>query len=399
MKSSAVKARIRATVEEMWSPVTMYGTALGSLIRLRRSNGPTPNDRAVSRATGSTSRTPYMVWTSSGQKAPKLARKTSLCSVVPRVRKSTGISAADGMGRRNSTGMRNALVAKSLEPSRIPIGTASTVAMPRPRAQPRTVSANAYQKWLVCISDHSSRNVVLIDGRSFCEMTPVREISSQKTSAAAIESAKTSGSASGSRRRLGAATTAAPRVVSSRSPVAMHRPSEADAIRDVARRALERRPEILDEVVQRHGRAVHRDVDRSDDLARLRTDGRCDRAQPVRELLVVHCESTRAHALELALELGLRGDRVRAALREPDSGQRALELVGRQEGEQHLAHRRAVRGQPRADVEIEVDLAPLAARAPAALDVHDVDAVEHRHVHRAAGGVAEQLEMRRRDVP
>ena len=33
MKSSAVKARISATAEEMRSPVAMYGTALGSVIR------------------------------------------------------------------------------------------------------------------------------------------------------------------------------------------------------------------------------------------------------------------------------------------------------------------------------------------------------------------------------
>ena len=48
-----------------------------------------------------------MVWMSSGQNAPKAARKISLFSVVPRVRKSSGISAADGIGRRNSTGIRN----------------------------------------------------------------------------------------------------------------------------------------------------------------------------------------------------------------------------------------------------------------------------------------------------
>ena len=33
MKSSAVKARISATVDEIRRPVTMYGTALGSVIR------------------------------------------------------------------------------------------------------------------------------------------------------------------------------------------------------------------------------------------------------------------------------------------------------------------------------------------------------------------------------
>ena len=58
MKSSAVNARISATVDEMRRPIAMYGTALGSLMRYRRSKRPTPNDFAVSSATGSTSRTP-----------------------------------------------------------------------------------------------------------------------------------------------------------------------------------------------------------------------------------------------------------------------------------------------------------------------------------------------------
>ena len=96
-------------------PVAMYGTALGSVIRHSRSRRGTPNDRAVSIVTGSTSRTPYIVWTSSGQNAPNAARKTSLSRVVPSVRKSSGISAADGIGRRNSIGTRNARPAKSLE--------------------------------------------------------------------------------------------------------------------------------------------------------------------------------------------------------------------------------------------------------------------------------------------
>ena len=104
------------------------------------------------------------------------------------MRKSSGISAADGIGRRNSIGTRNARAAKSLEPSTIPSGTASTVASASPSAQPRTVWANAVQKRLVCIIDQSSLKVVLIDGRSRSEIRPVRETSSQNTSAAAIES-------------------------------------------------------------------------------------------------------------------------------------------------------------------------------------------------------------------
>ena len=45
------------------------------------------------------------------------------------MRKRSGISTAEGIGRRNSTGTRNARPASSLAPSRIPIGTASTVAI------------------------------------------------------------------------------------------------------------------------------------------------------------------------------------------------------------------------------------------------------------------------------
>src|SRR5215216_2866910 len=196
MKSSAVNARISATVDEIRRPVAMYGTALGSVIRSRRSRGPTPNERAVSIATGSTSRAPYIVCTSSGQNAPKVARKTSLFSVVPRVRKSSGISAADGIGRRNSIGTRNDLSANWLDPRRIPIGTASSVAIERPSAHPRTVSPNAVQKLRVCIIDQSSLNVVVIAGRSCSEIRPARTTNCQSTRNAATDSAITRAGAS-----------------------------------------------------------------------------------------------------------------------------------------------------------------------------------------------------------
>src|SRR5918992_1342509 len=139
MNSSAVNARMRATAEEIRSPVAMYGTELGSVIRYRRSKRPTPNERAVSIATGSTSRTPYIVCTRSGQNAPNEARKSSLRRFAPMVRKSSGMSTADGIGRMNSMGTRNARAAISLEPSTMPIGTASAVPIRRPRPQPRAV--------------------------------------------------------------------------------------------------------------------------------------------------------------------------------------------------------------------------------------------------------------------
>src|SRR4051794_7440160 len=286
-------------------------------MRASRSKRPTPNDLAVSIATGSTSRTPYIVWTSSGQKAPKAARKSSLRRFVPMVRKSTGINAADGIGRRNSTGTRKAAPASSLDPSTIPIGIASTAATSRPRNQPRTVSANDHQKWLVCTIDQSSSKVVVMAGRSRCEITPVREISSQKRRADAIETTNTNGSTT---LTFGRSRVAGSALATSTSPDAMCSSVEADARGDLARGADECGREALEQLVHRHERAVHRDVDGGDDVI-LRAHRRRDRAQAVRELLVVDCEPGLAHALELLEQLALRGDRVRAAARQA----RALE--------------------------------------------------------------------------
>src|SRR4051794_5323505 len=393
MKSSAVNARISETVDAMRRPVAIYGAALGNVMRASRSKRPTPNERAVSIATGSTSRTPYIVWTSSGQNAPKAARKTSLLTFVPIVRKSTGISAADGIGRRNSIGTRNAAPASSLEPSTIPIGIASTAAMSSPRNQPRTVSANDHQKWLVCTIDQSSLKVVVIAGSSRCEITPGREISSQKRRADTIETTNTNGSTALMSRR---SRVAASGLATSTSPDAMCSSVEADARGNLARGGDQSGREALEQLVHRDERAVHRDVDGSDHVARLRPHGRGDRAQAVSELLVVHREPRLAHALELLEQLALRRDRVRAAARQARAVEQRVPVVRRQEREQHLAHRRAVRGESRADVQVEVDL-PRPGR-PAAFDVNDVAAVEHGHVDGVAGGVAESLEMRRRDV-
>src|SRR3954471_24755714 len=391
MKSSAVNARINATVEEMRRPVAMYDTVLGSVTRTMRSTGPSPNERAVSSATGSTSRTPYIVCTSSGQNAPNAARKTSLFRFVPIVRKSTGINAADGIGRRNSIGMWNALDASSLEPRPMPIGIASTAAIVSPRNQPRTVSANDNQKCLVWISDQSSLKVVLIAGRSRSAITPVREISSHTRSAETIESTNTIGSTPVRPRRSRAAGSAV-----ATSPDDMGDSVEPDAGGDLARRGDERGCEVIQQLVHGDERTVHGDVDRGDDAVGLGPHRRGDRAQAVRELLVVHREAALAHALELDQQLALRRDRVRAPAGELEAVEHAVALGRRQEGEQHLAHRRAVGGQARADVQVEVDLRR--ARRAAALHVDDVGAVEHGHVDGVARGVAERLQMRRRDV-
>ena len=143
---------------------------------------------------------------------------------------------------------------------------------------------------------------------------------------------------------------------------------------------------------------MHGQVQRRDDLARAGTDRRRDRAEPVRELLVVHGHAQRTHALELHHESGAVRDRVRAARHELDLVEDLLESVCGHESEQRLAHRGAVGGQPRADVEVEVDLPLPRARRAAALDVDDVRAVEHGHVRGEPGRVGQRLQMRDRDL-
>ena len=69
-----------------------------------------------------------------------------------------------------------------------------------------------------------------------------------------------------------------------------------------------------------------------------------------------------------------------------------------QERQHRLAHGRAVGGQARADVQVQVDLPLSRPRGAAALDVDDVAAVEDGHVDRVAGLVAQLLQVRRRDL-
>ena len=78
--------------------------------------------------------------------------------------RASGRAAGSAPPTGSDAGTRSArgrpMAAKSLEPSAIPIGTASTIASPRPIAQPRTVSPNAVQKSPVCIIDQSAWTVV-----------------------------------------------------------------------------------------------------------------------------------------------------------------------------------------------------------------------------------------------
>ena len=146
------------------------------------------------------------------------------------------------------------------------------------------------------------------------------------------------------------------------SPVAMRPPSEADAIRDLARRPLERRA---------RARSTSSSSDTSERCTAMliaattspvcaRTGAAIERS-PYASSSLLTASPRVAHALELALSSAAFAVIVfgpRCASSHPR--QQRLQLVRRQEGEQHLAHRRAVRGQPRADVQVEVDLALLA---------------------------------------
>ena len=146
----------------------------------------------MSIATGSTSRTPYIVCTSSGQNAPNAARKTSLFSVRPereeeqRDQRGRGdrpqeldrdAERASPRGRSSRGGSRSERRARSRRPS--------------PSAQPRTVWPNASQKSLRLhqrpeLAEASCSSPAGPSPRS----SPSARSTSQNTSAAVIESTK-----------------------------------------------------------------------------------------------------------------------------------------------------------------------------------------------------------------
>src|SRR6266508_2048690 len=167
----------------------------------------------------------------------------------------------------------------------------------------------------------------------------------------------------------------------------------AEACRDLGGGSLERRAEVLDELLDRDPRAVDGEVDGGHDGAGLAVDGAGDRAEAERELFVVDGEARVADAFELGVERGAGGERVGAALGELDAVEQRVALAVGKPGEQHLAHRGAVGGQARADVEVEVDPALALLGAAAAFDVDDVGVVEDGHVDGVAGLVAELLQV------
>ena len=124
-----------------------------------------------------------------------------------------------------------------------------------------------------------------------------------------------------------------------------------------------------------------------------------DGSEPVRELLVVDRDARLANAPEVGEQRGLRRARVGAAPGERGAVEDVVALGLGEEREQHLAQGGAVRREPGADMEVEVDLVLVPARGAEALDVDDVDVVEDRQVDGMPRLVAEPLEVRRGHVP
>jgi indole-3-glycerol phosphate synthase len=135
--------------------------------------------------------------------------------------------------------------------------------------------------------------------------------------------------------------------------------------------------ERVDELRERDHRAVRREADGGYDLTCPVADGRGDRVQLGRKLLVVDREALLTDLVELVAQRLLACDRVRAALCQLHRGEDLASLLLGEIRQQQLAHRGAVGRQARPRVQAEVDLALLAAEAAHAIDVHDLRSVQH----------------------
>ena len=250
----------------------MYGTELGSVIRYRRSKRPTPNERAVSSATGSTSRTPYIVWIKSGQNAPNVARKTSLLSVRPE-RQEEQRDQRGGRDRpqeldRDAERARGEVARAEDDPDRDgEHGREREAEGPAADGVARTRD----QKWLrlhqrpQLAEARAHRGQVALRDRRPCARPAPRRRAPMRSRARrpTVSASRTRGEAPACRN---ASCRRGRRVHQSRHADL----SEADARRDLVGGALQRGREPRDEVVQRDQRAVHGEVDRGDDVAGLR---------------------------------------------------------------------------------------------------------------------------------
>src|SRR5262249_43487662 len=117
-------------------------------------------------------------------------------------------------------------------------------------------------------------------------------------------------------------------------------------------------------------------------------------AHAVFELLVDQAVALPGHVLELRAKTLTGGDRLRGALLQVGVAQVLLPLAVRKLGEQNPPHRRAVRGQPRADGQPDRH----DPRRGRARDVDDVLTVEYRGAAGLVHALRELLEVALRDL-
>ena len=224
MNSSAVNARISATVDAIRSPVMMYGTALGSVILYSRSRR-----RDAERAGGvDGDRVDVVdaVHRLDEQRPERAERGEEDLALQGRPQRQEEQRNERGGRDRPQELDRHAERARgelARARGRSRAARRARVASPRPIAQPRTVCAERDPE--VGASSSSStarRSSLLIDGRSRSSIRPPREISSQTARATRIDSTGMSSSAARVVRAraalaLGRATGSA---AAARSPVA-----------------------------------------------------------------------------------------------------------------------------------------------------------------------------------
>ena len=223
------------------------------------------------------------------------------------------MSAADGIGRRNSIGMRNALDAKSLEPSRMPIGIASTAAIVSPSApaahgvgerppevarlhhRPQLVEARAHRRQVALRDDAGARDQLPEDERRRDREDEDERLDAAHAAALARD-----------RQRAG-------RDLSGRHAPLRPKPMRAEISRAVSTSAGARSSSSSSIETSERCTAM---LIAATTSPVCEQHGRSDRAQAVRELLVVHGEPglrTRSSSLS---SCALGRDRVRAAARE-----------------------------------------------------------------------------------
>ena len=109
-------------------PVKMPGMAAGRTTRANMAERPTPSMDAASNSRGSTLRTPKMVLTRMGKKAPRATRKKAELGPRPKMIMESGSQAVTGTGRRTCKAGSSKARAIQRRPMAMPSGRARRAA-------------------------------------------------------------------------------------------------------------------------------------------------------------------------------------------------------------------------------------------------------------------------------